>query len=188
MAGPVQGSIARPEVAEGERGQRQGDGDEGPDGQRQQVAERVARAEDAEGDQGDDGGGGEPAAGVRGEVGEAEERQRARARQARGGDAGERGQRHGEGGAEHVAPGRQGEDHHALAGVGERARRREQREEGEAAGGHLRPSKALMSAAARPPMRACGRGPTLMARTKTISPARGASGTRTSMASKWLRT
>ena len=60
--------------------------------------------------------------------------------------------------------------------------------EGEAAGGHLRPSKALMSAAARPPMRACGRGPTLIARTKTISPARGASGTRTSMASKWLRT
>ena len=51
-----------------------------------------------------------------------------------------------------------------------------------------KPSHWLMPVAASPAMRACTRGPVLMARMNTISSASGAPGTRTSMASKWLRT
>ena len=53
---------------------------------------------------------------------------------------------------------------------------------------HLNPSQALMSPAARPPMRSWMRGPQVMARTNRTSSGRGPSLMPTSMASKWLRT
>ena len=51
-----------------------------------------------------------------------------------------------------------------------------------------RPSQFLIALAASPPTRAWIRDPVLIARMKTSSSAAGAPGTRTSMASKWLRT
>ena len=51
-----------------------------------------------------------------------------------------------------------------------------------------RPSHLAMSAAFKPPTRECTRAPVLITRMKTISSAAGAPGTRTSIASKWLRT
>ena len=50
------------------------------------------------------------------------------------------------------------------------------------------PSHFAISEAASPPTRACGRPPVVMASTNIISSARGASGTATVIASKWLRT
>src|SRR5271163_1801851 len=53
---------------------------------------------------------------------------------------------------------------------------------------HLRPSNPLISDAFSPPARLCTRAPVVIARTSSISSARGASAIPTSIASKWLRT
>src|SRR5579863_7950317 len=55
-------------------------------------------------------------------------------------------------------------------------------------GFHRNPSSPLICEACRPPARLCTRGPVVMARASSISSARGASTTPTSIASKWLRT
>src|SRR6185436_18886821 len=55
-------------------------------------------------------------------------------------------------------------------------------------GGQRWPSSPLISFVSSPPTRACTRPPVVMPSRYTISPGRGASATRTSMASKWLRT
>src|SRR5271169_6853071 len=53
---------------------------------------------------------------------------------------------------------------------------------------HLSPSTPLISDAFSPPARLCPRAPVVIARTSSISSARGASAIPTSIASKWLRT
>ena len=53
---------------------------------------------------------------------------------------------------------------------------------------HLSPSNPLISEASSPPARLCTRGPVVIASASSISSARGASATPTSIASKWLRT
>src|SRR5690606_41530870 len=54
--------------------------------------------------------------------------------------------------------------------------------------GQRRPSLPSISATCRPPIRGRGRPPPVPATATTISSARGASTTRASIASKWLRT